>query len=38
MVLAQFRDWGWDAHIETFEVLYPTPISETLELVGAENH
>jgi hypothetical protein len=25
MVLAQFRDWGWDAHIETFEVLYPTP-------------
>jgi N-acetylated-alpha-linked acidic dipeptidase len=36
MVLAQFRDWGWDAHIETFEVLYPTPISETLELVGGE--
>jgi N-acetylated-alpha-linked acidic dipeptidase len=35
MVLAQFRDWGWDAHIETFEVLYPTPISQTLELVGA---
>jgi N-acetylated-alpha-linked acidic dipeptidase len=36
MVLAQFRDWGWDAHIETFEVLYPTPISQTLELIGAE--
>jgi N-acetylated-alpha-linked acidic dipeptidase len=36
MVLAQFRDWGWDAHIETFEVLYPTPISQTLELLGAE--
>ena len=35
MVLAQFRDWGWDAHIETFEVLYPTPTSETLELLGA---
>ena len=35
MVLAQFQSWGWDAHIETFEVLYPTPISETLELVGA---
>ena len=30
MVLAQFRDWGWDAHIETFEVLYPTPVSESL--------
>ncbi len=34
MVLAQFREWGWDAHIETFEVLYPTPISQTLELLG----
>jgi N-acetylated-alpha-linked acidic dipeptidase len=34
MVLAQFKSWGWDAHIETFEVLYPTPISESLELVG----
>jgi N-acetylated-alpha-linked acidic dipeptidase len=36
LVLAQFREWGWDAHIETFEVLYPTPISQALELVGAE--
>src|SRR6202795_519268 len=36
MVLAQFRDWGWDARIEIFEVLYPTPISQTLELVGAQ--
>src|SRR5882672_9758981 len=35
MVLGQFREWGWDAHIETFEVLYPTPTSETLELLGA---
>jgi N-acetylated-alpha-linked acidic dipeptidase len=35
-VLAQFLDWGWDARIETFEVLYPTPISQTLELVGAQ--
>jgi N-acetylated-alpha-linked acidic dipeptidase len=34
MTLAQFKSWGWDAHIETFEVLYPTPISESLELVG----
>src|SRR3984893_8396706 len=37
MVLAQFRDWGWDAHIETFEVLYPTPTNETLELLGPES-
>jgi N-acetylated-alpha-linked acidic dipeptidase len=32
--LGLFKSWGWDAHIETFEVLYPTPISESLELVG----
>jgi N-acetylated-alpha-linked acidic dipeptidase len=36
MVLGQFREWGWDAHIETFEVLYPTPVSQTLELLGPE--
>ena len=33
-ILAWFKDWGWDAHIETFWVLYPTPISESLELIG----
>ncbi len=32
--LAQFQKFGWDAHIETFEVLYPTPISETLEMIA----
>ncbi len=32
--LGLFKSWGWDAHIETFEVLYPTPISESLELTG----
>ena len=32
--LAQFKSWGWDAHIETFEVLYPTPVTETLDLVA----
>src|SRR5262245_512841 len=26
MVLAQFKSWGWDAKIETFNVLYPTPL------------
>ncbi|WP_304187123.1 transferrin receptor-like dimerization domain-containing protein [Phenylobacterium aquaticum] len=33
-ILAQFKSWGWDAHIESFQVLYPTPISESLELVA----
>ena len=33
-ILAQLKSWGWDARIETFWVLYPTPISEALELVS----
>jgi N-acetylated-alpha-linked acidic dipeptidase len=32
--LAQFKAWGWDAHIEVFSVLYPTPKAELLELLG----
>ncbi|MGD0190975.1 MAG: transferrin receptor-like dimerization domain-containing protein [Rhizomicrobium sp.] len=36
-ILAQFKSWGWDAHIETFEVLYPTPISESLELIAPKH-
>ncbi|HWK35475.1 transferrin receptor-like dimerization domain-containing protein [Sphingomonas sp.] len=35
MQLALFKQWGWDARIETFDVLYPTPISTRLEIVGA---
>lgn len=33
-MLAKFREWGWDAHIETFNVLYPTPKKVALELLG----
>ena len=33
-MLAQFKEWGWDAHIETFDVLYPTPVQESVELVA----
>src|SRR5436190_8009261 len=36
MILSQFKSWGWDAHIDTYEVLYPTPISETLELLNGK--
>ncbi len=32
-ILAKFKEWGWDARIETFDVLYPTPKSHTLELI-----
>jgi N-acetylated-alpha-linked acidic dipeptidase len=34
MQLALFKQWGWDARIERFDVLYPTPISTTVELVS----
>jgi N-acetylated-alpha-linked acidic dipeptidase len=30
--------WGWNARIETFQVLYPTPIEEHLELVAPTKH
>ena len=32
--LAKFREWGWDASIETFLVLYPTPREVVVELVA----
>ncbi len=35
-MLAKFREWGWDAHIETFDVLYPTPKKVALELLGPQ--
>jgi len=34
MTLAQFKSWGWDAKIETFWVLYPTPKEVALELTS----
>jgi N-acetylated-alpha-linked acidic dipeptidase len=35
-ILARFKEWGWDARIETFHVLYPTPISTTVEMIEPE--
>src|SRR5437660_10854777 len=35
--LAMFKQWGWDAHIERFDVLYPTPISTTVELIAPQH-
>jgi N-acetylated-alpha-linked acidic dipeptidase len=32
-ILAQFQSWGWDAHIENFDVLFPTPKERLVELV-----
>ncbi|HEX4168529.1 MAG TPA: M28 family peptidase, partial [Bryobacteraceae bacterium] len=33
-VLARYKEWGWDAHIESFDVLYPTPKTRVLEMIG----
>ncbi|MGA2776430.1 MAG: transferrin receptor-like dimerization domain-containing protein [Steroidobacteraceae bacterium] len=33
-ILAKFREWGWDASLETFSVLYPTPRELRLELTA----
>ncbi|MGE5055181.1 MAG: transferrin receptor-like dimerization domain-containing protein [Acidobacteriota bacterium] len=31
-ILARFKEWGLDAHIETFDVLFPTPKVRLLEM------
>jgi len=33
-LLKQFTDAGWDAHIEQFDVLFPTPKERKLEMVA----
>ena len=33
-ILARFKEWGWDAHIESFDVLFPTPKRRVLELIA----
>ncbi|HEX4375917.1 MAG TPA: transferrin receptor-like dimerization domain-containing protein [Steroidobacteraceae bacterium] len=33
-MLQQLRDWGWDAQLETFSVLYPTPRRVAVELLA----
>jgi N-acetylated-alpha-linked acidic dipeptidase len=32
--LKMFKEWGWDAHMEVFNVLYPTPREQSLSLLG----
>jgi N-acetylated-alpha-linked acidic dipeptidase len=32
-ILSLFQQWGWDAHIENFDVLFPTPKERVVELV-----
>jgi N-acetylated-alpha-linked acidic dipeptidase len=32
-ILARFKEWGFDAKIETFDVLFPTPKERVVELI-----
>jgi N-acetylated-alpha-linked acidic dipeptidase len=32
-ILARFKEWGFDAKIETFQVLFPTPKNRVVELL-----
>src|SRR6266567_5923671 len=32
-ILARFKEWGLDAHIETFNVLFPTPKTRLVEMI-----
>jgi len=33
-----FKDNGWETKIETFQILFPTPITRQLEMKGATNY
>src|SRR4029078_11364192 len=33
-MVAQFKDWGWEARIENYEVLFPTPKERLLEMIA----
>jgi len=33
-ILARFKEWGLDAHIESFDVLFPTPKTRVLEMLA----
>jgi N-acetylated-alpha-linked acidic dipeptidase len=33
-ILNKFKSWGWDAKIETYQVLFPTPKTRVLEMLS----
>ena len=33
-ILGLYKSWGWDARIETFQVLFPTPKTRVLEMIA----
>ena len=32
-ILSKFKEWGFDARIETFQVLFPTPKERAVEMI-----
>src|SRR5580704_16266598 len=36
-ILGKFKEWGLDAHIENFDVLFPTPKERLVELIEPEH-
>jgi N-acetylated-alpha-linked acidic dipeptidase len=37
-VAGQFRSWGYETRIETFQVLFPTPITRIVEMVAPSRY
>ena len=33
-ILSRLKEWGWDAHIESFKVLFPTPKERLVEMIA----
>jgi N-acetylated-alpha-linked acidic dipeptidase len=32
-LVAKFKEWGWDVHVESFQILFPTPKERVLEMI-----
>jgi len=33
-ILSKFKEWGWDAKMETYDVLFPTPTERLVEMIA----
>jgi N-acetylated-alpha-linked acidic dipeptidase len=34
IIYNKYKSWGWDVKIETYDVLFPTPVTRVLEMTG----
>lgn len=37
-ILSLYKSWGWEASIETFHVLFPTPITRQLDMISPASY